>query len=154
MSDIAWDLPNPFVLSFSARPEDIDGYGHVNNTVYLKWIDAVGWAHSDAAGMSAEQCRELGRGFAMRRHEIDYLASAYADDEVQVGTWITELDGKLRSTRQFQIVRLSDSKTLLRAKTTFICTNLETGRPVRMPEIFKEVYQVDPAVAAALQGNL
>lgn len=148
--DIRWALPAPFAMTFDVQDADIDAYGHVNNTVYLRWIDAIAWAHSDAAGMTTDYCKSIGRGFAVHRHEIDYLGSAYLNDRVHVATWIVELDGRLRSTRRFQIIREADRKTLINAQTTYICTNLDTGKPVRMPPEFREAYQVDERVTAAL----
>lgn len=76
------------------------------------------------------------------RHEIDYIASAYLGDEVVVFNWISANDERLRATRTFQVVRIQDQKTILRAKTDYICTNLENGRPARMPEAFKTGYSV------------
>lgn len=143
-------LPNPFTLSFDVQDADIDSYGHVNNTVYLRWIDATAWAHSDALGMNADYCRSIERGFAVHRHEIDYLGATYRGERVTIGTWITGIDNKLRCWRKFQIVREKDAKTLVQAQTVYVCTNLQTGKPTRMPDAFKTAYQVDPAVAAVL----
>ncbi|WP_051927567.1 acyl-CoA thioesterase [Ruegeria halocynthiae] len=148
-----WQLPAPFVLTFDVQTADIDAYEHVNNTVYLRWIDAAAWAHSDAAGMTTDYCKSIERGFAVHRHEIDYIGSAHLGDRVHVATWITGLDGRLRSQRRFQIIRESDLKTLVNARTVFICTNLKTGKPTRMPPEFKEAYQVDDRVAAALAAE-
>ncbi|WP_419810599.1 acyl-CoA thioesterase [Bacterioplanoides sp.] len=134
------DHPNAFGKSFTVSEEEIDGYGHVNNAVYLKWLDATVWEHTRSVGLSEHACMELKRGMAVVRHEIDYLASAYLNDEIVVFNWLTNNDGKLRASRVFQVVRISDQKTLLRAKTDYICTNLENGRPARMPEIFKTTY--------------
>jgi len=82
---------------------------------------------------------------AVVRHEIDYLASAYQDDELQLATWIVDWDQKLRMTRRFQLRRPSDGVTLLRAQTTFVCIELSSGKPKRMPTEFVEGY------ASALQ---
>ena len=84
---------------------------------------------------------------AVLRHEIDYLASAYEGDELEMATWIFSWDRKLRMTRHFQLVRKSDGATLLRARTTFVCIELSTGRPKRMPEAFIEGYRVGMAEA-------
>ena len=77
---------------------------------------------------------------AVVRHEIDYLASAYQDDELQLATWIVDWDQKLRMTRRFQLKRPSDGVTLLRAQTTFVCIELSTGKPKRMPSEFIQGY--------------
>jgi acyl-CoA thioester hydrolase len=123
---------------------EADGYGHINNGVYLNWLDQCVWDHCDAMEIPAEKCREINRGFAVVRHEIDYLSSAYPDDKVAIANWVTSNDGKLRAERRFQIIRLEDNKTLLRARSDYICTNLKTGKPARMPDLFKVCFAVSP----------
>lgn len=134
------DYPNPHATVFTVTDTDIDGYGHVNNAVYLHWLNDAVWQHSTSMGVSEKTCAELNRGMAVVHHDIDYLMSAYAGDKVVVFNWLTANDQKLRASRIFQLVRISDQKTLLRARTDYICTNLKTGRPTRMPEIFKTAY--------------
>ncbi|MCY1183342.1 hypothetical protein D9M73_239530 [compost metagenome] len=77
---------------------------------------------------------------AVVRHEIDYLAAAYEGDELQLATWIVDWDQRLKMTRHFQLKRPSDNTTLLRAQTTFVCIELSTGKPKRMPAEFIEGY--------------
>ena len=77
---------------------------------------------------------------AVVRHEIDYLAAAYEDDELQLATWIIDWDQRLRMTRRFQLKRPRDGAILLRAQTTFVCIELSTGKPKRMPTEFIEGY--------------
>lgn len=131
-----------FGKRFKVAADDIDGFGHVNNAVYLRWIDEVVWAHTRHVGLGEDVCLALNRGMATVRHEIDYLAAAYLDDEVAVFNWVVLNDGRLRAGRLFQIVRIGDGKTLLRAKSDYVCTNLKTGRPARMPEAFVAGYAV------------
>jgi acyl-CoA thioester hydrolase len=84
--------------------------------------------------------RRLDRAMAVLRHEIDYLASAYEDQQLQMATWIVESDQRLKMDRCFQLIRPSDGVTLLRAKTTFVCIELSSGKPKRMPAEFVEGY--------------
>jgi acyl-CoA thioester hydrolase len=123
-ADLEWDYPEPHVIEHIALEEEADGYGHVNNSVYLQWLDQCVWDHCDAVEMSPRLCRELNRGFAATRHEIDYLRAAYPG---------------------------SDGQILLRARSYYVCTDLTTGRPTRMPEIFKTGFKVLPNVARALE---
>jgi acyl-CoA thioester hydrolase len=136
----SFDLPNPHLIELSVRPGDIDEYGHVNNAVYLTWFDRVAWSHSAALGVPMEDCLRLRRGMAALRTEIDYVRAAVLADIVQVGTWIVRSDHRLRVERRFQVVRASDSATLARARTEYVCINLDSGRAVRMPELFSRVY--------------
>ncbi len=126
------------------RPEDIDAYEHVNNAVYLTWLDRAAWSHSAALGVPLERCVALRRGMAAQRIEIEYRRAAVRDDGVQVATWIVSTDGRLRVERRFQVRRSADGETLARARIDYVCINLDSGRAVRMPEIFARAYEVTP----------
>ncbi len=135
-----WDLPNPHVVSVEVVASDIDAYNHVNNAVYLAWFDRVAWSHSAALGISLQECVRIRRGMAAHRTEIDYQVAAVLGDRVSVGTWIVSADGKLRVERRFQVRRAPAGETLARARTDYVCINLDSGRAARMPESFSSSY--------------
>jgi acyl-CoA thioester hydrolase len=137
-----FDFPAPHVIEFTVQPQDIDEYDHVNNAVYLTWLDRVAWSHSASLGVPLEQCLALRRGMAAQRIEIDYLRAALAGDVVQAATWIVGADARLRAERRFQIRRVADGQTLARARIDYVCINLDTGRATRMPELFARAYVV------------
>lgn len=128
------------VVVIDVQPADIDAYGHVNNSVYLTWLDRAAWSHSAALGAPLETCVALRRGMAALRTEIDYERAALAGDRVSVTTWITACDGKLRCTRRFIVRRIADGVTLASAVTVYVCLNLDTGRAARMPPEFIAAY--------------
>ena len=135
-----WDLATPFIIDLQVQSEDIDGFGHANNAAYVVWLERCAWRHSQRLGLDLTEYRRLDRAMAVARHEIDYLASAYEGDELQLATWIVDFDKRLRLTRHFQLIRPSDGATLLRAQTTFVCIELSTGKPKRLPSEFLEGY--------------
>jgi acyl-CoA thioester hydrolase len=137
-----WDFGNPHVVTVEVLAADIDAYHHVNNSVYLSWLDRAAWSHSASLGLSLEQCLALRRGMAAHRTQIDYLRAALLGDRVLVGTWIVSTDTKLRVERRFQIRRTADGETLARARIDYVCINLDSGRAVRMPESFRNAYIV------------
>lgn len=137
---MSWTLPDPFVIDIVVQSEDIDGLGHANNAVYVSWLERCAWRHSQSLGLDLAEYRRLDRAMAVLRHEIDYLASAYEDDQLQLATWIVESDQRLKMTRHFQLKRPADDLTLLRAQTTFVCIELSSGKPKRMPAEFVEGY--------------
>ncbi len=149
---MSWDLPSPFIQQRVAVPAEIDGYGHVNNAVYVAWLDDCAWAHSTERGISPQLCGSLNRGMVVWRTQINYLRAAMAGDELEVATWPVRNDNKLRIERRFQIRRTSDGETLLRALLHYVCIDLQTGRPKRMPEEFTR-YSVLPQVAAAVAAE-
>lgn len=135
-----WDRPDPFTLDISVQSDDIDGLGHANNAVYVSWLERCAWRHSQRLGLDLAEYRRLDRAMAVVRHEIDYLTSAYEDEQLVMGTWIVEWDRKLKMDRCFQLIRPADGVTLLRARTTFVCIELSSGRPRRMPAEFLDGY--------------
>ena len=137
-----WDFGNPHVVTVEVLAADIDAYDHVNNSVYLSWLDRAAWSHSASLGLSLEECLAMRRGMAAHRTEIDYLRAALLGDNVLVGTWIVSTDTKLRVERRFQIRRAADGETLARARIDYVCINLDSGRAVRMPDSFRNAYIV------------
>jgi len=94
--ELDWDYPEPHVIEHTATDSEADGYGHINNSVYLNWLDQCIWDHCRAVDMPPEKCQELSRGFVAVRHEIDYLAASYPGDKVAIANWVTANDGRLR----------------------------------------------------------
>ncbi|HUJ52633.1 MAG TPA: thioesterase family protein [Steroidobacteraceae bacterium] len=142
MSD--FDHPAPHVIELRVRAEDIDAYEHVNNAVYLSWLDRAAWSHSAALGVPLERCLALRRGMAAQRIEIEYLRAALMGDVVQAATWIVSADARLRAERRFQVRRVTDGATLARARVDYVCINLDSGRAARMPELFARAYVATP----------
>jgi acyl-CoA thioester hydrolase len=134
------DFPGAHVVQLEVRAADIDAYDHVNNAVYLTWLDRAAWSHSAALGLPLERCVAMRRGMAALRTEIDFVRAALAGDQVQVATWIAGGDGRLRVGRRFQVLRVADGETLARARTDYVCINLDTGKAVRMPPEFTRAY--------------
>ncbi|CDZ93220.1 acyl-CoA thioesterase [Pseudomonas saudiphocaensis] len=135
-----WDQPDVFICDISVEPEHIDELGHANNAVYVTWLEQCAWQHSQSLGLGLEDYQRLNRAMAVVRHEIDYLAAAYEGERLQLGTWIVESDQRLKMKRHFQLIRPTDKVTLLRAKTTFVCIEMTSGKPKRMPPEFLEGY--------------
>lgn len=139
---LPWDLPQPFLLPIRVENAHIDQMGHTNNVVYLEWLERVAWGHSQALGLDWDRYRKLNRALVARRHEIDYLAATFAGDELLLGTWIVANDRKLSVTRHYQLIRLQDSVTVLRGLTHWVCIELDSGKPRRMPPEFADGYRV------------
>ena len=140
MKSIAWDYPNPHLLPLTVDDQHLDAMRHTNNVVYLAWVEQVAWNHSHQLGLSWEDYVRLGHGMVARRHELDYLAPTVAGDQLLLATWIIAAD-RLSITRAYQFVRQSDHKTVFRGTTRWVCVDLESGRPRRLPAEFERAYQ-------------
>lgn len=145
---MTWDFPSPHIISIHVAAADIDAFGHVNNAVYVRWLEDCAWSHSNALGLDLAKYQELDRALVVVRHEIDYLGAALLDEELELATWIASCDSKLKLMRLFQLRRKRDGTTLLRAKTVFACIEISSGRPKRMPAAFVDGY------SAAVLGTM
>ncbi|MGE5925895.1 MAG: acyl-CoA thioesterase [Gemmatimonadota bacterium] len=109
---------------------DIDDLGHVNNIVYLRWVQEAATAHWRAAA-PADAVDAV--AWVVRRHEIDYRHPAMPGDRVVVRTWIGKADG-LTFERLTAILRASDRRILAEARTLWIPVDARSGRPTRVSE--------------------
>lgn len=145
-SALPWDVVAPFTQAVAVKPEHIDEFGHTNNVVYLGWLEQVAWAHSVSLGLSMQDYRRLGCGCVARKHELEYFAPTFAGEELLLATWVHENDGRLSMWRGYQILRPRDRKTVLRGRTHWVCVDLASGKPRRMPPEFVSAYR--PATPA------
>jgi acyl-CoA thioester hydrolase len=147
-----WDLPSPALTRLVVAVGDIDAYDHVNNAVYVAWLDRAAWEHSAQLGLPLERCLELDRGMAVLRTVLAYLRPALLGEAVTVATWLLPTDLRLRARRRFQVRRDTDGATLLRAEIEYVCIELSSGKPLRAPADFRERYAPLPEVVAAYPG--
>ena len=136
-----WDYPNPYTIAIKVLPEEIDQLGHANNRVYLNWIMKAAYAHSENLGLSVDDYLKIGVAMVAKRHELNYIAATFVNDELIIGTWIATNDNRFNSQRKYQIIRLVDNKTILRAETDWVSMNTKNGKPQRMPEEFIQCYK-------------
>lgn len=134
-------MPAVFDFARLVRPDDIDLLGHVNNLVYLKWMQSAAVAHSDAQGWPTERYRGLGAGWVVRSHQIEYLQPAFADHGVIVRTWVADLK-KISSLRRYQILRDRDEAVLATAATNWAFIDFSTHRLTRIPSEVAEAFEI------------
>ena len=140
-SALEWDLPDPFTMDITVQETDVDRLGHANNVVYVRWLENVSWAHIESVGMTWELQLEEGRAMAITRTEIDYLGAAHSGEQLVMGTWLVDFDGRFRSARRFQLIRRTDGRTVARAVSHHACINLRTQRPSRISPRILQIMQ-------------
>ena len=107
---------------------DIDELDHVNNVVYLRWVQEVAAAHWHNAATSEQIVDIL---WVAIRHEIDYEAPAFLGNQIIARTWV-ETWTRATSERHTEIVRQSDGTVLARARTIWAAIDPESQRPRRL----------------------
>jgi len=127
-----------FEMIVSVLPEDIDQQNHVNNTVYLRWVQEVATAHWRA--VATADARE-NIGWVVLRHEIDYKAPACVGDEIVLRTWIGK-SMRLTFERFTEIRRSGNDQLLSNARTLWCPINAQTARPTRVPAEVREQFSI------------
>ena len=117
-----------FAHTFTVEAGDIDVMGHVNNVVYVRWIQEVAVKHWMAKA-SAEQIASV--LWVVVRHEIDYLRPAFLGDNLIAHTWVGAATAATYE-RFTEITRAGDDKTIVRARSVWCPVNAETKRPRRV----------------------
>jgi acyl-CoA thioester hydrolase len=133
--------PRPFAIVLNVESDEIDAFGHVNNTAYQRWIEACAREHSTAVGLDPERRRSVQRGMALRHIEIDFRRASFLDQTIVVANWITKVE-TLRAERHFQVMDAADGTTLARAEGKYVCIDTTNGAPVRMPKELTERYTI------------
>lgn len=123
-------------MTVPVLPGDIDEQNHVNNTVYLRWVQDVATAHwKSLANPEAQSAM----GWVVLRHEIDYRIPASLGDEIVLRTWVgvasrlkferfTEVRRKARPERSRRV----DDELLAQARTLWVPIDTKTGKPTRV----------------------
>jgi acyl-CoA thioester hydrolase len=113
---------------------EIDALNHVNNVVYLQWINDISikhWTH-----LSTKEIRDKYIWVALR-HEIDYLKAAFLNEEIILKTWIETLEG-VKSIRKVEIYR--NGELLAKSKTTWCLLDANTQRITRITKKITDLF--------------
>jgi len=82
-----------FTTRLRVRRYEMDALGHVNNAVYLNYLEHVAVEHSESLGLTYEKYRDLGGTWVLRRMEVDYLRPAVGGDQLDATTWLQQMRG-------------------------------------------------------------
>jgi acyl-CoA thioester hydrolase len=118
-----------FELTLTASPKHIDELGHVNNAVWVQWIQQVAVAHWDSVADAKHRDAYF---WVVVRHEIDYLRAAKEGDRIVARTWVGDAPQGARFDRLMEFTG-ADGKVCVRAKSRWAIIDKALGRPVRVP---------------------
>jgi acyl-CoA thioester hydrolase len=118
-----------FELTLTAAPEHIDELGHVNNAVWVRWMEQVAVAHWRSVADPAHQDDYF---WVVVRHEIDYLRPAFEGDVITARTWVGEAPKGARFDRHVEFTD-PDGMVCVRSRTDWAIIDKTLGRPIRVP---------------------
>jgi acyl-CoA thioester hydrolase len=117
-----------FALPFTAAPADIDELGHVNNAVWVQWVQRLSVSHWEAVAPPEHQAAHV---WVVTRHAIDYRGNLRAGESVTGETWVPDPPKGARFDRHFRFVG-ADGKTLVDGVSTWALLDRATGRLLRI----------------------
>ena len=125
-----------YSLSFTARPDDIDELGHVNNAVWVRWVQELAAAHWSASAPIDAIDHYI---WMVTRHEIDYRGNIGPGDSVAGRTWISEPPRGARFWRNFEF-ESSDGRIKVSGRTNWAIIDRQSQRPVRVPKELADLF--------------
>ncbi|MDE2405742.1 MAG: acyl-CoA thioesterase [Sphingomonadales bacterium] len=122
-------MANRYTMPFTALPEHIDVMGHVNNAVWVQWMEAIATAHwtQDAAPAHIATY-----AWVVTRHEIDYRGNIGPGETVTAETFIPEGPTGARFDRRVDF-RNSAGKVIVSARSTWAMIDIASRRLMRVP---------------------
>ena len=137
--------PERFELPITVTPADIDRLGHVNNTVYVRWVQEAAVAHWRA---TASQEAQASLFWVVARHEIDYKRPAFLEDEVIARTWVGSASRRAFD-RHTELLRAADGALLARARTVWCPIDAQTGKLTDVDDEIRRRFSVPEEPARA-----
>ncbi len=128
---------NRYRMTFNALSQHIDELGHVNNAVWVDWIQQIATAHWAAVAAPEHQAQYV---WVVTRHEIDYRGNVGEGESVTAETFIPEGPTGARFDRRVDF-RNAAGKVIVSAKTTWAIIDRPTGRLVRVPKEVAEPFR-------------
>ena len=117
-----------FETTYTVIASDIDELNHVNNVVYLSWIQNIANLHWTQLKQDQNTSAYV---WVVIRHEIDYIGQALLGDSIVAKTWVGETGG-IRSIRHVEFYK--NNKLIVKAQTTFCLVNSKTFKPTRITD--------------------
>jgi len=118
-----------FSLPITPSAADIDELGHVNNAVWVRWIQDVATAHWNAVAAPEHIARWI---WVVVRHEIDYLGNVGVGESVTARTWISDPPRGARFDRNMEFANAAE-KIVVRSRTTWAIVDRASGHIARVP---------------------
>lgn len=140
--------PGAFTMRRRVEWRDVDSAGHVNNAIYLSYMEESAIEQSASIGWPMTRMRDDGFGMIARRHLFDYRHQAVLGDELDVTTYLSE-PRRSSIIRNFIVAR-PNGEIVARSRSLYICVNLAKNMPMRIPQ---QVMEEFADVVAAPQGE-
>jgi len=130
-------VTTPAETSVEARSYELDPYGHLNNAVYVNWLEHGRLCFLRERGETYTSIPErFGVHIVVVRQEVDYRLEVNLGDRLRIRSRIERFGAA--SFRFAQEIRFEDGRLATEAKVTMVCVGAE-GRATPMPAALRRV---------------
>ena len=129
-----FEIMKIYTYNLTVKALDIDALNHVNNVIYLQWINDISILHWNSLSNESINKKYI---WVASRHEIDYIKPAFLGEKITINTWIETLEG-VKSIRKVEILR--NNVLLAKSKTTWVLLNAKTQRLARIPTEILDIF--------------
>ncbi|MCI0530128.1 MAG: acyl-CoA thioesterase [Nitrospira sp.] len=124
--------PKAFSLFLKVRKYELDSFGHVNNAVYLNYLETAIDEAMSSLGYTVSKLKELGIIILLKEIKLDFKHPAMLGDELEVRSYVSEAK-MVRGTWHQQVINRASARVLVEAYTTGVFLDLK-GKPTRIPQ--------------------
>jgi len=143
-------MAHTYKLNLDVRHDECDVYGHLNNAVYLRYMQEAAFQASAAAGLDGEAFDAMGHFWLIRGHEIEYLAPVRGGESIEIKTWNLGYRRTLMR-RAYEMRNLSSGVIVAKAHTDWVFLDLQSQRPVSIPPEVVAAYLTPEEASQPLQ---
>ncbi|ADY51645.1 thioesterase [Pseudopedobacter saltans DSM 12145] len=131
-----------FKTEHKVRPDDIDMFNHVHNSIYLDYVLAARYEQMELFyGMAMDEFLKLGFGWVVQKVQIEYKRPLKLGDTFSVETGIVNI-GEKGCKVEFTINNLKTNKTSTIGWFDFVMIDMKTGRSAVLPESIIKLYSI------------
>jgi acyl-CoA thioester hydrolase len=131
-----------YSYEFTVPEIAVDQNGHVNNVMYVQWMQDSAVRHYEAMG-GTQPTQAMGATWVVRSHMIEYLRPAFAGERIRVQTWVVNMR-RVRSLRRYRFLRVADEQLLVRGETDWVFVDASSGVPRAIPPQVTDLFTLVP----------
>lgn len=133
-------MATPFSLTFTALPDHIDEMGHVNNAVWVQWMEQIATRHWETVASADVQAAYI---WLVTRHEVDYRGNITVGQSVTATTFIPDPPQGARFDRRVDFTN-AEGKVIVSARTTWALLDKDSGRLLRVRPDLAALFYATP----------
>ena len=131
-------ISDKFIQTHVVQEQHIDPNKHLNNIVYVQWMQEIAIAHSDRCGWSTQKYHQNQCTWFAKSHFINYIFPGCLNDNINLETWVDNIK-KCSSLRKYHFSN-QHGKCIAQAETQWVFIDIITGRPKSIPQNIKQAF--------------